>query len=178
MPPGKAGRQRLPRPPHRRLRRRGFTLIEMLVVLTIVAILAGAAVPLQQLLARRLQEQALREALRHIRSALDAHRDAVLAQRIAAGPDGTPWPASLAVLERGVPLLDAQGQPQRDGPRLYLLRKLPRDPFADPALAAAQTWALRASTSPPEAPVAGADVFDIASRASGTALDGSRYSAW
>jgi len=157
---------------------RGFTLIEMLVVLTIVAILAGAAVPLQQLLQRRLQEQALREALRSIRGALDAHRSAVEAHRIAASADGSPWPASLALLERGVPLLDEQGQPQRDGPRLYLLRKLPRDPFADPALAAADSWAPRASNTPPDAPAAGADVFDISSRAPGKALDGSRYAEW
>ena len=158
--------------------RRGFTLIEMLVVLAIVAILATAAVPLQEMGLRRVQEQALRSGLRSIRGALDAHRAAVEARRIPPGPDGSPWPATLATLVQGVPLLDEQGQLPRDGPRLYLLRQLPRDPFADPTLSAEQTWALRASTSPPDAPSPGADVFDVRSRSPRQALDGSAYPSW
>ena len=157
---------------------RGFTLIEMLVVLTIVGILSAAALPLQALTLRRSQEQALRSGLRQIRGALDAHRAAVEAGRIAPGPGGSPWPASLGVLVQGVPLLDPQGQTSSDGPRLYLLRQLPRDPFADPALPAEQTWALRASTTPPEAPAPGADVFDLRSRSPRQALDGSAYQDW
>lgn len=157
---------------------RGFTLIEMLVVLTIVGILAGAAMPLHELVARRTREAALREGLRSIRQALDAHRAAVEAKRIAAGPEGTPWPGSLEVLVNGVPMLDAEGRP-RHATRLYLLRRLPRDPFADPSLPAAATWAVRGSTQPPGqfGPGAG-DVFDIAARTEGRALDGSRYQDW
>ena len=158
--------------------RRGFTLIELLVVLAIVGILAAAAWPLQELTRRRAQELALREGLRTVRSALDAHRVAVEDRRIAAGPEGSPWPASLAVLVQGVALLDAQGQPQDNGARLYLLRRLPRDPFADPTLAAADTWSTRASSSPPETPDPGRDVFDLRSRSGLLALDGSHYQDW
>jgi len=157
--------------------RAGFSLIEMVVVLAIVAILAMTAVPLQELVVRRVREQALRDGLRNLRSALDEHRRAVEARRIAPGPEGSPWPASLDQLVRGIPLLDEQGQP-RASSRLYLLRRLPRDPFADAALNAADSWGQRASTSPPEAPVAGADVFDVYSRTEGLALDGSHYRDW
>lgn len=158
--------------------RRGFTLIEMVAVLAILALLAAAAMPLQAMAVRRVQEQALREGLRSIRQALDAHRNAVEARRIAPGPDGTPWPASLQVLEQGIPVLDSEGRPAASGERLYLLRRLPRDPFADASLPAADTWGLRASDSPADAPAAGRDVFDIHTRAPGLALDGSRYTQW
>ncbi len=156
---------------------RGFTLIEMVVVLALIGILVMAAQPLQELTLRRAQEAALRQALREIRGAIDEHRTAVLQRRVAAGPGGTPYPSSLLSLVQGVPVLDVQGQP-RDGQRLYLLRRLPRDPFADPELPAHESWGLRASTSPPEAPEPGADVFDVHSRSALTALDGSRYAQW
>jgi general secretion pathway protein G len=150
----------------------------MLVVLAIIGLLLSAARPVHELVQRRVQEQALREALRSIRLALDAHRDAVLARRIAASAGGSPWPATLEALEAGVPLLDEGGQPRSDGARLYLMRRLPRDPFADPALPAAQTWAQRASTSPHDAPAAGEDVFDVRSGAAGLGLDGTAYASW
>ncbi len=161
---------------------RGFTLIEMVVVLALVGILASAAFPLQALASRRAQESTLRETLRSLRSALDAHAEAVRQKRIAPAADGSPWPASLQVLVQGAPLLDASGQPAPDGRRLRLLRSLPRCPFADAALAAADTWATRHSQSDApvhgQAPEPGADVFDLHCRSTALALDGTAYQAW
>ena len=99
------------------------------------------------------------------------------AKQVAASRDGSPFPPTLEALVSGVPMLDDSGRPA-EGRRLYLLRRLPRDPFADAALPPAQTWALRGSQSPPDAPAPGSDVFDVRSRSEQRALDGTRYSDW
>ena len=156
---------------------RGFTLIEMVVVLAIVAILALAAQPLHELALRRTQEAVLRQALRDLRTAIDEHRRSVQRGILGAGVDNSPYPPSLQSLVNGVPVLSAPGQAPGEN-RLYLLRRLPRDPFADANVPAHETWGLRASTSPQQAPQAGSDVFDVYSRSKLRAMDGTRYRDW
>lgn len=153
--------------------RRGFTLIEMLVVVLLVGILASAAMPLAELQRRRAQESELREGLRSIRSAIDAYKRAWDEGRIEKRIDDSGYPPTLDALVEGVPdIKDPKGA------RIYFLRRLPRDPFADPLLPAAQTWRLRSYASPPDAPAPGRDVFDVMSDSPGTALDGSAYRDW
>lgn len=151
----------------------GFTLIEMVVVVMIVGILASAAMPLAALNKRRGQEAELRQALRTLRMAIDEHKRAWDTGRIEKKADASGYPTSLETLVQGVP--DASSP---TGQRIYFLRRLPRDPFADPQLPAAQTWATRSYASPPDAPAAGADVFDVASRTLGVGLDGQPYRQW
>jgi general secretion pathway protein G len=43
---------------------------------------------------------------------------------------------------------------------------------------AAQTWGKRSYASPPDAPVEGADVFDVHSRSAGIGLNGIAYREW
>ncbi len=64
------------------------------------------------------------------------------------------------------------------GRKIYFLRRLPRDPFADPATEPARGWGLRSADSPPDAPQPGKDVFDVYSRSERRALDGTRYKDW
>ncbi|MDL5030984.1 type II secretion system protein [Pelomonas sp. APW6] len=154
-------------------RPRGFTLIEMLVVLALVGVLAAAARPVLELSVRRSQEFALREALRQLRGGLDAYRRAADEGRIARAVDDSGYPPDLDALVRGVPDIKSP-----NGRRLYFLRRLPRDPFAPAELPPAETWALRAADSGPEERRAGRDVFDVHSRSERRALDGSLYKDW
>lgn len=145
----------------------------MLVVLTLMAILASAARPLLELSVQRGREHELRQALRTVRSALDAYKTAVELGAVAKGAEDSGYPPSLAVLVAGV--RDAKAV---DGKKIYFLRRLPRDPFADAGLPPAETWGLRAADSPPDEPRPGRDVFDIYSRSERRALDGTKYRDW
>lgn len=153
---------------------RGFTLIELLVTATIVAVLASVALPLAELNVKRNRENDLRAALRDIRNAIDAYKQAVDEGRIIKKADETGYPPSLEVLVEGV--ADVRN-PKRS--RIVFLRRLPRDPLhEDPSVSAAETWALRSYDSPHDAPSAGRDVFDISSRSEATGLNGIPYAQW
>lgn len=57
---------------------RGFTLIELVITITVLTIMTLGVMPLVKVAVRRQQEQQLRDALRQIRSAIDEfHRDTV-----------------------------------------------------------------------------------------------------
>lgn len=151
----------------------GFTLIEVLVVVAVMAVLATIAIPMTELSRKRNQEEDLRRALREIRTALDTHKKLADQGRIARPIDGSGFPASLEVLVDGIPDLQS-----KTGARIYILRQLPRDPMASAELQAAQTWSLRSYDSPSDSPRPGPDVFDVHSRADGVGLNGVPYSKW
>jgi general secretion pathway protein G len=152
---------------------RGFTLIEMVVVVLIVGILASAAMPVATLHKQRARESELRQSLRTLRNAIDAYKRAYDLGRIEQKADLSGYPPNLEVLVKGV-----KDVKNAKGGMIYFLRRLPRDPFADPDVPDARSWGLRAYSSPPDAPVAGADVFDVRSLADGVGLDGTPYQTW
>ena len=153
---------------------RGFTLIELIVTLAIVALLASMALPLAELGVRRHKEQELRLALRQIRTAIDEYKKAGDDGRIPRAADATGYPPTLDLLAEGV--INQKDPGKR---RLYFLRRVPADPFFDDAQAKpSETWQLRSYESPPDSPAPGKDVYDVRSRSAGTAIDGTAYAAW
>ena len=152
---------------------RGFTLVELVVTVAIVGVLATVTLPLAQLTVQRHKEQELRVALRQIRDALDAYKKAADEGRVLRRADETGYPRTLQVLVAGVE--DAKRLDRR---KIYFLRRLPRDPFADPAADPAQSWGKRSYASPPDAPTEGADIYDVYSLAAGTGLNGIPYRSW
>jgi general secretion pathway protein G len=153
---------------------RGFTLIEMLVVVAIISILASAAYPLAELTMRRERERDLRVALQQLRTGIDAYKQAYDEGRMIKRTGASGYPRRLEELVAGVE--DAR-TPQKL--KIYFLRRLPRDPtFADATVPAAETWGLRSYASPPDAPQEGEDVFDVYSKSTVTGLNGVPYREW
>jgi general secretion pathway protein G len=151
----------------------GFTLIEMMITVVIVGVLASVVVPLAQLAVQRSKEQELRIGLRQIREAIDTYKRAVDDGRVARRTDETGYPRTLDSLVSGVEDIKDPGKK-----KIYFLRRLPRDPFSEPEQTAAESWGLRSYSSPPDAPSAGDDVYDVFSRSEGTGLNGLPYRAW
>jgi general secretion pathway protein G len=152
----------------------GFTLVELVVTVAIMAILATAALPLVEVTVQRSKEQELHAALREIRGAIDAYKQAVDDKHVTKAADASGYPKSLDVLVEGV---DDALSPKKS--KLYFLRRIPRDPMArDASLPATQTWGLRSYQSSAEEPQEGDDVFDVYSLSDKVGLNGVPYREW
>ncbi|WP_322076159.1 type II secretion system protein [Burkholderia cepacia] len=158
----------------RRRRARGFTLIEMMVALTLLALLATVALPLTDLARRRADETELRRALVVIRSALDAYKAAVGEGRIEHSADASGYPPDLRTLVEGV-----EDKTSPNGARLYFLRKIPADPMCEcDGKAPDEMWETRSYASDPASFSSGEDVFDIRSTNRKEGINGVPYNQW
>lgn len=153
---------------------RGFTLIELLVTVAIVGLLSTIALPMSELAVQRTREQELHSALRQIRNAIDAYKQAGDEGRITTTIGQSGYPPTLQVLVDGV---DDPHDPEKK--KIVFLRRLPRDPFStDPTLSAADTWGKRSYASSADNPQEGEDVYDVYSTAPGLDLRGTPYREW
>ncbi len=153
---------------------RGFTLIELVITVAIVALLASVALPVSELAVQRTKEQELRRTLRQVREAIDAYKQASDEGRIRKSVGDSGYPKKLEDLAEGV---EDQKSPKKD--KIYFLRRIPRDPLnTDPTLSAAGTWGKRSYASPPDDPKEGDDVFDVFSIAQGKGINGQPYRDW
>ena len=152
---------------------RGFTLIELIVSLVILGLIATMVAPIGEVVIIREKEQALRKSLRQIRDGIDSYKAAYDSGHILKKVDQSGYPPNLDILEDGV---DDVASPSNK--RIYFIRKLPRDPFADPNLKAAETWGLRCYASSAKSPTKGADVFDVYSMSEEKGVNGIPYAEW
>lgn len=152
----------------------GFSFVEILATVAILALMATAAVPYLELVVKRQKEAELRRDLRELREAIDAYKKASDEGRIPKLIDESGYPKQLEDLVNGI--VDAKDPTKR---KIYFLRRVPRDPmFPNPEVSAAQTWKLRSYESPPDQPREGADVFDVYSMSEQKGLDGVPYNQW
>ncbi|CAM8621858.1 PulG Type II secretory pathway, pseudopilin PulG [Comamonadaceae bacterium] len=159
---------------------RGFTLVELLVVLAILGVLAGLVMPLGHTLLIAQKERELRMALQEIRGAIDAYKKfsdrslGLTSQGAVSLSTASGYPPTLQALADGVNDTSAA----TGGRMVYFLRRVPRDPFADASVPAELTWKLRSYASSASRPEPGADVYDVHSSSTAQALDGSWYAQW
>ena len=156
------------------MKSRGFTLIELLVTLAIISVLATVTLPLAETTWQRTKEQELRRALREIRDAIDAYKQASDEGRIAKNALDSGYPKDLKLLFEGVE--DAKSPEKK---KIYFIRRIPRDPMhVDPNASAEETWGLRCYDSPPDDPRDGDDIFDVYSLSDRRGLNGVAYREW
>ena len=147
---------------------RGYTLVELVVVCSLLVILAAVALPTAKYSIKRGKEMELRQALRQMRNAIDEFKrysDAGLIP-IELGTDG--YPSELEVLVEGVEVI---GQIDKS---VRFLRRIPVDPMTGEA-----EWGLRSFQDDFDSDSwGGENVFDVYSLSEGVGLDGVPYQEW
>ena len=146
----------------------GMTLLELIVACGILVVLAGMAVPMARVQIKRQRETQLRYDLLQMRNAIDRYKDAADQNliRVQTGTEG--YPPDLQTLVDGVQLA---GSPDR---HVRFLREIPIDPMTGTA-----DWGLRSVQDDADATSwGGQDVFDVYTKSTGTALDGTKYADW
>ena len=143
----------------------GLTLVELIVVFTILAVLATAALPVARFQVKRTKEQELRRDLWEMRSAIDAYHDAALKGGIVTKVDSMNYPPDLQTLVDGVEIQTK---------KVKFLRRIPVDPMTGDT-----DWGLRSNQDDTDSDTwGGQNVYDVHTKSNGTALDGTKYNTW
>ena len=145
-----------------------MTLLELIIACSILMILSAAALPIAKYTVIRKKESELHRDLREMRDAIDRYKDVADRNliRVEVGSEG--YPPDLETLVKGVQLGAGTDR------KIRFLRKVPVDPMTGRA-----EWGLRAIQDDPDSSSwGGKNVFDVYSKSTGTALDGTKYSDW
>ena len=155
---------------HRRSAQSGMTLLELIIACAILLILSSAALPVARFTVVRQREKELRLDLREMRNAIDRYKDLADRNMIRTELGSEGYPPDLQTLVKGV----AIGGSGAAGKNIRFLRRIPVDPITGNA-----EWGLRAVQDDPDSTSwGGKNIFDVYSKSTGTALDGTKYSDW
>jgi general secretion pathway protein G len=146
----------------------GMTLLELIIACSILLVLSSMALPVFRYTVIRQKESELRYDLRTMKDAIDRYKDLADQHKFRTEVGSENYPPDLETLVKGVQL--GAG----DDKRLRFLRKIPVDPMTGRA-----DWGLRSISDDADSTSwGGKNVFDVYSKSSGTALDGTKYSDW
>lgn len=143
----------------------GVTLIELIITITIIAILATVAIPVTRFQVKREKERELRRDLWMMRDAIDHYKDAADKGGFMTKADSFGYPPDLETLVDGVDVQDK---------KVKFLREIPTDPMTN-----SKEWSLRSNQDDADSDSwGGQNVFDVHTKSTGTALDGTKYNTW
>jgi len=146
----------------------GMTLLELIIACAILMILSSAALPIAKYSIVRQKEAELHRDLREMRDAVDRYKDAADRNQIRVEIGSEGYPPDLETLVKGVQLGASSDR------KIRFLRRIPVDPTTGRA-----EWGLRAVQDDPDSTSwGGKNVFDVYSKSTSAALDGTKYSDW
>ncbi len=153
-----------------RNRQSGLTLIELIVAFTLMLLLTTMSVPLARSRVRHNRERELRTALDEMRKAIDKYKDKCDANQLGIQKqDAMCYPESLDALVDGV-----KGSGKDADTKIKFLRRIPVDPLTQK-----REWGVRSMQDDPKGQGGGGqNVFDVFTKSSEKAGDGTPYSEW
>jgi general secretion pathway protein G len=158
-------------------KRKGVTLLELIVAISILTILVAGIVPLTRMTAKRTREIDLRRNLRIIRTAIDdfkkSYDKAVDDKKIPVTENKSGYPETLQQLVEGYDFGGLYAYKKK------FLRRIPVDPMNPTDAGEEAGWGLRSYSDEPDTTSwGGEDVYDVYSLSEGTAIDGTKYRDW
>jgi general secretion pathway protein G len=143
----------------------GLTLIELIVSVSIVAILAAGILPVARFQVKREKERELRRDLQLMRTAIDKYKEACDRGGFLVKKNTYGYPDDLEQLTGSV---DVAGE------KVKFLREIPTDPMTGN-----KDWGMRSMQDDPQSTGwGGENVWNVYSKSTGTALNGTKYSDW